>query len=140
MSVAAGPMTVASLARRVGVTPDTIRYYERIGLLTPPARTPTDHRRYDDTAVDRLRFIQGIQRLGLRLDDIRELLILRETERCPCEPAASMLRQRLDQLDAQIAQLSTLRDELRRFVAHIPAEDCPEPTPGTWRPRKEMPA
>jgi DNA-binding transcriptional MerR regulator len=140
MSDAAAVMTVAGLAQRVGVTPDTIRYYERVGLLPPPPRTASDHRRYDATAVDRMRFIQGAQRLGLRLADISELLALRESGECPCEPAATLLRQRLEQLEEQIVQLRMLRDELRRFVEGIPADDCPEPTPGTWRPRKELPA
>jgi DNA-binding transcriptional MerR regulator len=130
--------TVAGLARRVGVQPDTVRYYERIGLLPAPARTAREHRRYDDSAVDLMRFIQGAQRLGLRLADIRELVELRRTGQCPCEPAATLLRDRLAQLDKQIAQLSALRAELAGFVARIPADDCPDPAPGTWRPRREV--
>lgn len=131
--------TVAGLARRVGVRPDTVRYYERIGLLPTPARTTGDHRRYDDSAVDLMRFIQGAQRLGLRLADIRELVELRKSGECPCEPAATLLHDRLTQIDQQIAQLTVLRSELARFVARIPTQDCPDPEPGTWRPRKEVP-
>ena len=67
-------MSVSALAGRVGVRPDTVRYYERIGLLPPPARTLAEHRRYDETAVDRLQFVQGAQRLGLRLREINDLL------------------------------------------------------------------
>jgi DNA-binding transcriptional MerR regulator len=133
-------LTVAALARRVGLRPDTIRFYERIGLTQPPARTSGGHRRYDETAVDRLLFIQGMQRLGLRLADIRELLALRETGACPCEPAASLLRHRLQRIDTELARLTELRNELAAFVARIPAADCPEPSPGTWRPREEVPA
>jgi DNA-binding transcriptional MerR regulator len=130
--------TVAGLANRVGVRPDTVRCYERIGLLPAPARTPGDHRRYDDSAVDLMRFIQGAQRLGLRLVDIRELVELRKTGQCPCEPAATLLRDRLAQIDEQISKLAALRDQLRRVVDAIPADDCPDPTPGTWRPRREV--
>jgi DNA-binding transcriptional MerR regulator len=140
MSTTLAYMTVAALAQSVGVRPDTIRYYERIGLLHAPTRTAADHRRYDADAIDRLRFIHGMQRLGLRLADIRDLLALRETGTCPCEPAASLLRHRLEQLDAEIAKLIELRDELASFVEQLPGEDCPEPIPGTWRPRKEVPA
>jgi DNA-binding transcriptional MerR regulator len=70
-----------------GVTTDTARYYERAGLLPPPRRTPAGYRAYDVDAVDRLRFIQGAQRLGLRLRDVVDLLAVRDTGACPCEPA-----------------------------------------------------
>src|SRR4051812_43447304 len=82
--------TVAELAAAVGVPPDTVRYYERAGLLPPPRRTPAGYRSYDDGAVDRMRFIQGAQRLGLRLADVRSLLEIRDTGRCPCEPAGEL--------------------------------------------------
>jgi DNA-binding transcriptional MerR regulator len=98
-------LRVAELAGAVGVAPDTIRYYERAGLLPPPARTSAGYRAYDPGAVDRLRFIQGAQRLGLRLRDIRDLLAIRDTGVCPCEPAEQLLRRRLAELDAEIARL-----------------------------------
>jgi DNA-binding transcriptional MerR regulator len=139
MSTSTDLMTVAGLASRVGVRPDTVRYYERIGLLPAPRRTAADHRRYDDTAVDLMRFIQGAQRIGLRLADIRELVALRQSGECPCEPAAALVRQRLDELDEQIAHLVRMRDELRQMADRIPADDCPDPVPGTWRPREEVP-
>jgi DNA-binding transcriptional MerR regulator len=138
MSTTTELMTVAGLARRVGVRPDTVRYYERIGLLPVARRTPADHRRYDESAVDLMRFIQGTQRLGLRLADIRQLVELRRTGDCPCGPAATLVRQRLGELDEQIEQLVRLRDELREMADRIPADDCPDPVPGTWRPRREV--
>ena len=67
---------MSELATAVGVRPDTIRYYERVGLLPPPNRTAGGYRAYD-AAVDRLRFIRGAQRLRLRLVDIRHLLAVR---------------------------------------------------------------
>ncbi|MGH8829087.1 MAG: MerR family transcriptional regulator, partial [Jiangellaceae bacterium] len=60
-------LRVAELAAAVGVGRDTIRYYERSGLLPPPRRTESGYRSYDLDAIDRLKFIQGAQRLGLRL-------------------------------------------------------------------------
>src|SRR5690349_24171477 len=80
-------LRVAELADAVGLSPDTIRYYERAGLLPPPARTRAGYRAYDASAVERLRFIQGAQRLGLKLGDIRDLLAVRDTGTCPCGPA-----------------------------------------------------
>jgi DNA-binding transcriptional MerR regulator len=131
-------LRVADLARAVGVRTDTIRYYERVGLLPPPARTATGYRDYDTGAVDRLRFIQGAQRLGLRLVDIGHLLAVRDTGNCPCEPAADLLRRRLADVDAEIARLTELRAEMAAMAAALPAADCPDPLPGTWcRPEGE---
>src|SRR3954470_21958597 len=105
-------LRVGELAEAVGATSDTIRYYERAGLLPPPRRTPAGYRAYDVLAVDRLRFIQGAQRLGLRLADIRDLLSVRDTGSCACGPAEDLLAQRLAEVDAEIARLSALRHEM----------------------------
>ena len=129
-----GGLTITQLADRTSLTPDTIRYYERSGLLPPPARTAGDHRRYDEDAVDRLQFIRGAKRLGLRLADIAEPLTLRDTGQCPCEPAVGLLRRRLAEIDAEIARLASLRRQLAGMVTAIPSPDCPDPAPGTWRP------
>jgi DNA-binding transcriptional MerR regulator len=130
-------MRVAELASAVGVAPDTIRYYERAGLLPPPARTPAGYRAYDPGTVDRLQFIQGAQRLGLRLRDIRDLLTIRDTGACPCEPAEQLLRRRLADLDAEMARLAALRAQMVAMVDALPAADCPPPSPGTWCPPEE---
>jgi DNA-binding transcriptional MerR regulator len=130
-------LRVAELAEAVGLSRDTIRYYERAGLLPPPARTPAGYRTYDAGAVDRLRFIQGAQRLGLKLRDIADLLAVRDTGVCPCEPAEQLLRRRLAELDAEMARLATLRRQMVAMVDALPAADCPPPAPGTWCPAPE---
>jgi DNA-binding transcriptional MerR regulator len=127
-------LRVRELADEAGVSPDTVRYYERTGLLPPPARTASGYREYEPTAVDRLLFIQGAQRLGLRLRDIRELLAVRDTGTCPCQPAEVLLRRRLDELDAELRRLASLRGELVRMINGLPSKDCPDPVPGSWRP------
>jgi DNA-binding transcriptional MerR regulator len=128
-----GPvMSVATLASKVGVGRDTIRYYERVGLLPEPPRTTGDHRRYPPSAVDRLRFIQGCQRLGLRLDDIKDLLEVRDTGTCACHPAEALLRRRLGELDEELARLRQLRADLVAMVDRMGQDGCPEPEPGTW--------
>jgi DNA-binding transcriptional MerR regulator len=129
--------TVAELATAVGVPPDTVRYYERAGLLPAPRRTSAGYRSYDDGAVDRMRFIQGAQRLGLRLADIRTLLEIRDTGSCPCEPAEDVLRRRLAEVDAEITRLVALRREMAAMADALPAADCPPPSPGTWCPPTE---
>lgn len=133
-TVPARGLRVAELAEAVGLTPDTIRYYERVGLLPPPARTAAGYRAYDGSAVDRLRFIQGGQRLGLRLRDIADLLAIRDTGTCPCEPAEELLRRRLAELDAEIARLAALREQMVTMIQGLPAADCPPPSPGRWCP------
>ncbi len=134
MSGTTDGMSVSALASRVGVRPDTVRYYERAGLLPAPARTLAEHRRYDEDAVDRLQFIQGAQRLGLRLREIRDLLAVRDTGTCPCAPAAELLDQRLAEIDVEIARLSALRAEVAAMAAKLPTGTCPDPVPGRWCP------
>jgi DNA-binding transcriptional MerR regulator len=103
-------MRVAELAQVAGVSADMVRYYERV------------------------RFIQGGQRLGLRLRDIGELLAVRDTGVCPCEPAEELLKRRLGELDTELARLTALRTEMVRMIDALPAQGCPPPVPGTWCP------
>jgi DNA-binding transcriptional MerR regulator len=127
-------MTVAGLSQRTGVPGDSIRYYERVGLLPEPPRSKAGYRRYGEDAVDRLRFIQGAQRLGLRLREIGDLLMIRDTGKCPCGDAAVLLRDRLDEIDTEMKRLAALRTELSDMVGQLPSADCPNPEPGVWRP------
>jgi DNA-binding transcriptional MerR regulator len=125
--------TVSTLAEQVGVRPDTIRYYERAGLLPPPARTPAGYRQYDNATADRLRFIKGGQRLGLRLREIAELLAVRDRGACPCGHTAALVHRRLAEIDSEITRLVDLRHELIRVAAGCAAEACPTPAPdGAW--------
>jgi DNA-binding transcriptional MerR regulator len=127
-----GPLSVGQLASRAGVRPDTIRYYERAGLLPRPRRTGGDHRRYGAADVDRLLFIRGAQRLGLRLAEIRDLLKVRDTGMCPCGAAEVLLREHVSEIDREMARLSALRAELTGMLAAMPGPACPDPAPGTW--------
>ena len=129
-----GPLTVGQLAARAGVRADTIRYYERAGLLPEPSRTDGDHRRYGPADLDRMLFIRGAQRLGLRLAEIRELLSVRDTGVCPCGPAETLLSEHIGEIDREIARLARLRAELAEMVTGLssPSEPCPDPVPGTW--------
>lgn len=138
VTVAQQGLRVAELAAAVGVGADTIRYYEKAGLLPGPARTPAGYRIYEADAVDRLRFIQGAQRLGLKLRDIKDLLAIRDTGICPCEPAEELLRRRLVDLDAEMARLAVLREQLVAMVEALPSQDCPPPLPGSWCPPEKV--
>jgi len=127
-------MTVADLARAANSSSDAVRHYERVGLLPPPPRSSDGYRRYDESAIDRLRFIQGAQRHGLRLREIRELLNIRDTGVCPCGDAARLMRARLDEVNAELGRLQSLHSILAEMVEQIPSKDCPDPSPGVWKP------
>ncbi|MGH3875881.1 MAG: MerR family transcriptional regulator [Actinophytocola sp.] len=127
-------MTVAALARAASSSPDAVRHYERVGLLPPPPRSSDGYRRYDESAIDRLHFIQGAQRLGLRLREIGELLNIRDTGVCPCGDAARLMRARLDEINTELTRLTSLHSTLVDMVEQIPSQDCPDPSPGVWKP------
>ena len=129
-----GQLTVGQLASRTGVRADTVRYYEREGLLPIPQRTGGEHRRYGRADVDRLLFIRGAQRLGLHLAEIRELLTVRDTGVCACEPAEGLLRRHVAEIEKEIERLTALRAELLGMLAAMPGPGCPDPLPGTWCP------
>jgi DNA-binding transcriptional MerR regulator len=109
-------ITVSKLAEEVGTSADALRYYERIGLLPEPARSPAGYRLYGTEAVERVRFIKRAQRVGLRLDDIRGLVEVRERGLCPCGGTRSLLEERLAELDQEMALLSSLRHDIRTML------------------------
>lgn len=127
-------LRVAELADAAGVSRDTVRYYERAGLLAPPPRTASGYRRYPPEAVDRILFIQGCQRLGLRLREIADLLAVRDTGVCPCEPAEQLLRRHIEEIDAELARLTALRGDMVRTLTSLPEGECPDVGPGIWCP------
>ena len=105
-------MQIAELAERVGVNPKTIRYYEEIGVLPPPDRAPSGYRTYGDEDAERLVFIRRAQQLGLHLDEIREILALREQGARPCDYVLGIARRRIDELDQRIVEMHHAREQL----------------------------
>jgi DNA-binding transcriptional MerR regulator len=89
-----------------------LRYYERVGLLEPVGRSESGYRLYDEGSIDRLRFIKGLQRMGLRLGDIKELLDVRDRGTCPCGHTRVLVEQRLVEVQAEIDQLEQVRGQL----------------------------
>jgi DNA-binding transcriptional MerR regulator len=119
-------LTVSKLADRAGLTADTIRYYERAGLLPAPDRTASGYRAFGDDAVERLRFIKGAQRIGLRLQEIKELLDIRDRGLCPCGHTEDLLNRRVSEIDAEITGLQETRADLIAFTERFNAIDCPD--------------
>ena len=109
-------MLIGELARRAGVKPQTVRYYETLGLLSPVQRRASGYRSYGAQTLDELRFIRKAQSLGFSLDDVRQILEVARTGRAPCSRVLAIAEQHLVDLDQRIAQLSELRDDLTRAV------------------------
>lgn len=124
-------MRIGQLADQLGLNPKTIRYYEGIGLLPEPDRTHSGYREYDERAVELLTFIKTAQRLGITLDEIREILALRDRGEQPCAYVREVLRRQVDEIDDRIAELRQLRKEL--VTLDQIADQLPDPGPGHCR-------
>jgi MerR family transcriptional regulator, copper efflux regulator len=114
---------IGELADRSGVAVKTIRYYEAIGVLDPPERTPSGYRNYDDPAIDRLAFIRAGQAVGLTLGEIRQVVGLRERGQAPCTHVVALLERRADEIGQRIAELQHLQGDLRRLAAEAQGLD-----------------
>ena len=108
---------IGELAHRAGTSPDTLRFYERVGLLPRPPRTPAGYRLYDSSVAERVAFIKKAQALGLALDEIREVLRIAADGTPPCEHVRAALQRRLQDVDARIGELESLRATLQRALA-----------------------
>ena len=115
-------MRTSQLADRVGVNTQTLRYYERIGLLAPPPRSPAGYREYPDSAVRVLRFVKRAQELGFSLADVEQLLFLADGGPHSCERARTLAEQHVAELDERIADLTRIRASLADL-----AETCKHP-------------
>jgi DNA-binding transcriptional MerR regulator len=121
---------INELARESGIPSSALRYYERVGLLTPVGRSAGGYRVYDDRSVERLAFIARAKRLGLSLDEISDLVSL--WDEGPCAPVQSRLHalvdDKVERLDAQIDELTKFRVQLahvqRSLASTEPADRC----------------
>lgn len=104
---------IGAVARQSGVPIKTIRYYEEVRLLPKSARTPSRYRLYPLEIVERLQFIKKAQSLGLRLEDVREILDLTDRGKCPCGHVQRLLKARLRELREKIADMQILERRLK---------------------------
>lgn len=109
-------MKIGELAAEAGANAETIRYYERIGLLPPPARTNSNYRDYGSEHVGRLRFVRQARGLGFDLSDIRSLLKLGSDPHQDCGEVDRLATVQLHAVERKIAQLEKLRAELNRML------------------------
>ena len=120
-------LTIGRLAKAVGVNVETIRYYQRRGLIAEPAKPPGGHRRYSPRMIEQIGFIRRAQQLGFSLDDAKHLLTLAGgTE---CREARIVAEKKFELIEAQIARLEKMLSELDALIkacrANRSRKDCP---------------
>ncbi len=122
-------LTTGELAEQAGVNVQTVRYYERRGLLPEPPRTPSGYREYGPGDLRRLRFIRRAKSLGFRLSEIETLLNLRVEENRSCDAVQDRAAEALARIDEQVEQLHQIRRALSSLVdacrKQEPTGDCP---------------
>lgn len=119
---------IGDLARTTGTKVETIRYYERIDLLPPPARTDGNYRVYADHHLDRLRFIRRGRDLGFSLEEVRALLGLADDRDRSCAEVDRIARAHLTEVERKLADLIALGAELRQLI-----EQCSHGTVASCR-------
>ena len=118
-------LTIGRLAKAVGVGAETIRYYERQGLLPEPDRLQSGYRVYDSKAVKQLHFIREAQALGFTLAEISELTGLTEDETADCAAVNAKAQEKLVQIDAKIKALRKMQKGLKVLATRCPADEQP---------------
>ena len=103
-------MQISEAAKRAGVAPPTIRYYEEIGLLPKPSRSAAGYRRYSDSMVEQLQFIRKAQLIGFSLSEIQQILQLSRAGQKPCGHVLTLARRHLAALDERIRRLRKFRN------------------------------
>lgn len=136
-------LLIGEIAKRVGVTTKTIRYYEAMGLLSEARRTESGYRVYSEQDVERIRFIQGAKALGLSLIEIKDIVGIWSEGARPCGHVSQLLDEKLADLDHRIEELVRFRDELRRYKTEVDASVASPDVPcahiaginaGAWSP------
>ena len=129
MNTSSASLTIGTVAKRAGVPIDTIRYYEREGLLPEPLRRASGYRSYNESAIKRLRFIRRAKDLGFTLEEIRDLLALSSDRRGGVKAVRKRAEQRLADIEARIAELVRIRTGLQQLIEACPGHGKPEQCP-----------
>lgn len=120
-------LSIGSLAKAADVNVETIRYYQRRGLLDEPPKPLGGHRRYATSAAARVRFIKRAQQLGFTLEEIKELLLLQDGQ--SCREARLLAEHKLELIETRIADLSRMRRSLRGLIAQCAEGKRPRSCP-----------
>jgi DNA-binding transcriptional MerR regulator len=110
-------MRAGELARRAGVSKDTLRFYERRGLLAPPRRMANNYRMYPPEAVERVLWVRRVLAAGFTIEELAGILAERERGGVPCRKVRALGAAKLAEIENRLAELTTLRDGLRELLA-----------------------
>jgi len=118
-------MKIGQVAKDAGVTVDTVRFYERRGVLAVPEREPSGYRRYQQDAADRIRLTKSLQALGFTLDEVVDALHNLDDGEATCENQRWRLETVRDRIDAKLTHLHRLRDNVTAALEASHAGQCP---------------
>jgi MerR family transcriptional regulator, copper efflux regulator len=124
-------MRIGELADLAAVSTATIRFYERSGVLAPPARTEGGYRDYPARAVAELQFVRAGQAIGLTLVELAEITAFRDRGEAPCAELLALMQRRLTEIEARLDELQQLRRDLSLLVAAAHARDLDDCPPAT---------
>ena len=120
---------IGEVAKLTNVTVETIRYYEKQGLVEIPRRNDSGYRQYPDDTIKRIKFIQHAKEVGFTLNDIKELLELRNDQNKSCSDVKNLADLKIQSIDQKIADLQRIKSALTRMVkkcsAETPSSECP---------------
>ena len=106
----------SALAREIGVSPDTLRLYERKGLLRPPGRSTNGYRFYSRDSVDRIRLIRAALSIGFTLEELQPILKLKDAGGVPCRGVRDLAERKLKNLERRLTELQALRRQMRKVL------------------------
>lgn len=110
-------MKINELSKITGLADKTIRYYESIGVLPQPKRLASGYRLYDESDIDRIKFVMGLRRLDFSLDDITEILAMRDRREAPCRVVLDLLAEKAEEVSRRIKELVHLEADLYQLHA-----------------------
>ena len=117
--------SIQELSRQTGISPQAIRYYERIHLLPQAKRAENSYRMYDEADVERLQFIRRARSLDFALHEINEILALRDHNQAPCGYVLDLMQQRIAQIEERIRDMERLKNEMKTLHEsgqHLPVD------------------
>jgi len=122
-------MTIGQVARQTGVSVETIRYYEKEGLIDEPERNPSGYRQYPAETIKRVLFIQRAKAIGFTLKEIYDLLSLQERPEACCGDVVNKAESKLAEIEAKISELQRMKNALHKLttdcVSESSLENCP---------------
>jgi MerR family mercuric resistance operon transcriptional regulator len=121
-----GLLTRGSLAKRTGVNAETIRYYEKAGVMPDPPRTAGGHRLYDESLIRRLYFIRRCRELGFSLDEVRELLKLVDEDEYTCADVLQNTEVQIGKIRNKIRDLEKMENTLKTISSQCSGEQVPD--------------